>query len=78
MSAKTGIWSAIGALAGGVAGAAVGHYAAGTHRRMHYSAERNSPVADAMVTGGAIGAVFGAFLGGTVANDEPPPAQMPK
>lgn len=78
-NAKTGIWSAVGAVVGGAAGAAAGHYAAKA-RPIHRYANaphgvRGRDVEDAMVIGGAIGAVTGAFFAGTVAGeDEPPPA----
>jgi len=75
-NAKTGIWSAIGAVVGGAAGAAAGHYAAKARPIHRYAnAPRGRDVEDAMVVGGAIGAVTGAFFAGTVAGeDEPPPA----
>lgn len=84
-NAKTGIWSALGALAGGLAGAAAGKYAAQARPRYRYGyaeqpLRRRAPggaeVEDAMVVGGAAGAVFGAFLGGTLAGEETPPPQL--
>lgn len=85
-NAKTGIWSALGALAGGLAGAAAGKLAVESRPRYRYGyaeqppPRRRSPggseVEDAMVVGGAAGAVFGAFLGGTLAGEETPP-QLP-
>lgn len=87
-NAATGIWSAVGAVVGGIAGAAAGHYAAKA-RPMHRYANAPSPhrshgirgrdVEDAMVIGGATGAVVGAFFAGTVAGeDAPPPVQAPR
>jgi len=81
-NAKTGIWSALGALAGGLAGAAAGKYAVETRPRYRYTEQPprrrpgGSEVEDAMVVGGAAGAVFGAFLGGTLSGEETPP-QLP-
>ena len=83
-NAKTGIWSALGAVVGGVAGAMAGRYAAQARpihsyanapHPSHRSGIRGRDVEDAMVIGGATGAVVGAFFAGTVAGeDEPPPA----
>lgn len=80
MSAKTGLWSAFGALLGGVAGAAAGHYAATMRPRARYvTASRGDNTEDAMVVGGATGAVFGAFLGGVIGAETPqPPQQLPR
>lgn len=85
-NAATGIWSALGALAGAIAGAAAGKLAVEARPRYRYGAEqrpqRRGPggteVEDAMVVGGAAGAVFGAFLGGTLAGEEksPTPPQL--
>jgi hypothetical protein len=78
-NAKTGLWSAIGALLGGAAGAAAGRYAAADLRpRVRYAAARGDDIEDAMVVGGAAGAVLGAFIGGTVAGEELPPPQLPQ
>lgn len=78
-NAKTGLLSAFGALLGGVAGAAAGHYAANARPRVRYAAEdRGTDVEDAMVIGGAAGAVVGAFIGGTVGGEDPPPQQLPR
>jgi uncharacterized membrane protein YfcA len=80
-NAKTGLLSALGALVGGAAGAAAGHYAAKYRPRARYAnAPRAQEVEDAMVIGGAAGAVVGAFIGGTVAGDDEPLllAQNPK
>lgn len=87
-NAKTGIFSALGALVGGLAGAAAGRYAAESRPRHRYSygdeqrpgrrAPAGSEVEDAMVVGGATGAVVGAFLGGTLAGEpEPAPTTHP-
>jgi uncharacterized membrane protein YfcA len=82
-NAKTGLWSAIGALLGGAAGAAAGKYAVEARPRYRYAQQRpmrrspgGSEVEDAMVVGGAAGAVLGAFIGGTAAGEDPPP-QLP-
>lgn len=79
MSAKTGLWSAFGALLGGVAGVAAGHYAATMRPRARYATagRDGASVEDAMVVGGATGAVVGAFLGGAI-GAETPPAQSPQ
>lgn len=74
-NAKTGIWSALGALLGGVAGAKAGQYAAESRPRARYAHQRGGEIEDAMVVGGAAGAVAGAFLFGTVAGEEAPTAQ---
>jgi len=64
-NAKTGLWSAFGALLGGAAGAAAGRYAAETRPRVRYAiAKHGGDIEDAMVVGGATGAVIGAFIGG--------------
>lgn len=68
-NAKTGLWSAFGALLGGAAGAAAGHYAAKARPRRAHSAQE---MEDAMVVGGATGAVVGAFIAGAAAGDPPP------
>jgi uncharacterized membrane protein YfcA len=77
-NAKTGVMSALGAAVGGALGAAAGYYAAqyrprlkyGSGRRMHARGEQE--IEDAMVIGGATGAVVGAFVGGTVGGEDPP------
>jgi hypothetical protein len=89
---KTGLWSAIGALVGGLAGATTARYIAVTRPRYRYSyneappapapeRRRGSPIGpeveDAMVIGGAAGAMLGAFVGGAVAGEEEPPVQYP-
>jgi outer membrane lipoprotein SlyB len=74
-SASTGFWSALGAVVGGVAGATAGHYAAQYRPRLRYAravrARGDQEIEDAMVVGGAAGAVVGAFLGGTIAGGDP-------
>lgn len=74
--AKTGLVAALGAVLGGAAGAAAGHYAAQLRPRVRYANARprilGQDVEDAMVVGGAAGAVVGAFIGGTIAGDDPP------
>ena len=79
-NAKTGLVSAIGALLGGALGAAAGKYAVEARPRYRYAnappfrrGPGGSEVEDAMVTGGAAGAVFGAFVGGALAGEDPPP-----
>ena len=65
--AKTGIWSAVGAVIGGAAGALAGRYAATMRPRVRYAAAlRGVEIEDAMVVGGATGAVVGAFIGGAL------------
>lgn len=78
MSARTGLWSAFGATLGAVAGAAAGHYAATMRPRVRYVAQRDvtgADVEDAMVIGGAAGAVLGAFIGGAASGGDTTPAQ---
>jgi len=82
-NAKTGLVSAIGALLGGALGAAAGKYAVEARPRYRYAEQRpmrrgpgGTEVEDAMVVGAASGAVLGAFIGGTVAGEDPPP-QLP-
>jgi hypothetical protein len=77
-SAKTGLWSALGALAGGFVGAKAGYYAATTRPRVRYAAQRGGNVEDAMVVGGATGAVIGAFVGGALSGESPAPQQPPQ
>lgn len=85
-NAKTGLVSAIGALLGGAIGAAAGKYAVEARPRYRYAnapyngrrGPGGSEVEDAMVTGGAAGAVFGAFVGGALAGEDPPPQLPPK
>ena len=72
---KTGLWSAFGALLGGAAGAAAGHYAAKTRPTGGKSSVQQ--VEDAMVVGGASGAVVGAFIGGALSGEEEP-KQLPR
>lgn len=90
-NARTGLWSALGALVGGAIGATAGRYAAtarprarsggggryGDMERYGRFATREQggagEIEDAMVIGGATGAVLGAFVAGTVAGEDPPP-----
>lgn len=72
---NTGFWSALGAVVGGAAGAVGGHYAAQFRPRHRFArAGRGDELEDAMVTGGAIGAVAGAFVFGALAGEDNPPA----
>lgn len=80
-NARTGLLSALGAVLGGAAGAAAGHYAAKMRPRARYANAfkfrgRGQDIEDAMVVGGATGAVVGAFLGGTIAGEDPAPPQL--
>ncbi len=68
-NARTGLWSAVGALFGGVVGAYAGKVVAQHAPRKYYG---GTNVADAMATGAAGGAVIGAFAAGTMAGE---PAQ---
>jgi hypothetical protein len=80
-SAKTGLWSAFGALVGGFTGAMAGKYMATTRPRVRYATAeppprrgaRGSEVEDAMVIGAGAGAVLGAFVAGAVAGEDAPP-----
>lgn len=87
---STGLWSALGALAGGAAGAYAAKYVAQARPRFQYaSAPGASPpptrrrppagsgesIEDAMIVGGALGAMVGAFVGGTAAGEPAPAAQ---
>lgn len=77
-NAKTGLWSAFGALLGGAAGAFAGRYAAEMRPRVRYVTEGGgAEIEDAMVIGGAAGAVIGAFIGGTAGGEDSPPAALP-
>jgi hypothetical protein len=82
-NARTGFWSALGAVLGGAAGATAGYYAAQfrpriTYQRRRVHARGEQEIEDAMVIGGATGAVVGAFIGGTAAGEEKPPPQLPR
>ena len=75
MNAKAGLSSALGALLFGVGGAYAGRYAAEMRPRVRYAAAgRGSEIEDAMVVGGAAGAVVGAFIGGAIGGNDPVPA----
>lgn len=81
-NANTGLAAALGAVLGGVAGASAGYYAAKYRPRLRYSQSRvrdtrgSQEIEDAMVIGGGVGATVGAFLGGTLAGEDPPPKQL--
>ena len=76
-NAATGMWSAFGAILGGIAGAAAGKYVAEVRPRgRSVSHSRESDVEDAMVVGGATGAVLGAFVAGAVTGEAAPAAQL--
>lgn len=78
-NARTGFWSALGAVAGGAAGAYAGRYVAIHRPRITYTGEakhrrsKGQHIEDAMVVGGGVGATLGAFIVGTVAAEEAPP-----
>jgi outer membrane lipoprotein SlyB len=78
-NAKTGLWSALGAIGGALLGAQAGKYAAKTRPRYSYAEQPHGPeVEDAMVVGAAAGAVLGAFVAGAAAGEPaPPPAPQP-
>jgi hypothetical protein len=79
-NARTGFWSAFGALVGGALGATAARYAVAARPHVRYAAQRRASgqqVEDAMVVGGAGGAVLGAFLAGAAAGEPasaPPPS----
>ena len=66
-NARTGLWSAVGALLGGVAGAYAGKVVHQHQPIRRYG--RGGSVADSMATGAAAGAVVGAFAAGTMAGE---------
>lgn len=72
-NSKTGIWAALGAVAGGLAGAQAGKYASQYRPRGYHSTSRGHETEDAMVIGGAVGSVIGAFVGGTMAGEDEKP-----
>jgi hypothetical protein len=76
-NARTGLWSAVGALLGGVAGAFAGKAVVQYTPRKYYGARRDVNVADAMATGAAAGAVVGAFAAGTMAGESTHLPQLP-
>lgn len=76
-NARTGLWSAVCAFVGGVAGAFAGKAIVEYQPRTRYGAPRNGEVADGMTTGAATGAIIGAFIGGTVAGETTPPPTLP-
>jgi hypothetical protein len=73
-NARTGLWSAVGALFGGIAGAAAAKYAAQARPR---GRSTGAEVEDAMVVGGATGAVLGAFVAGAAMGEEPLRPRLP-
>jgi hypothetical protein len=83
-NASTGLWSALGALVGGITGALTARYVVSARPRYRYADEKSAPrpagrprggeIEDAMVIGGGAGAVLGAFIGGAAAGEEAPPA----
>lgn len=78
-NAKTGLFSALGALVGGFAGAQAGKYAAQTRPRYRYAEQPHGPeVEDAMVVGAAAGAVLGAFIAGAATGEPAAPAAPPQ
>ena len=77
MNAKTGFWSAFGALVGGTAGAYAGKYAAQMRPRQTMQVSRGTEIEDAMVSGGAAGAMVGSFVGAAGAAPEETP-RLPK
>jgi hypothetical protein len=72
-NAATGIWSAFGAILGGVAGAAAAKYAVESRPRGRGARDRASEVEDAMVVGGAAGAVLGSFVAGATMGEAAAP-----
>jgi hypothetical protein len=79
-NANTGLLSALGAILGGAAGAMAGKYAAQFRPRASYAFEsdRGAEIEDAMIVGGATGAVVGAFIGGTLAAPDPTAVSTPQ
>ena len=75
-NAKTGLWSALGAVLGGAAGAAAGYYATQTRPRYAHGGADPEEIEDAMVIGGATGAVVGSFIGGALSGEETAPKQL--
>jgi len=87
---STGLWSALGALAGGAAGAYAAKYIAQSRPRFQYATAPGAPppsrrklpigsgesIEDAMIVGGSIGAILGAFVGGTAAGEPAPKPQI--
>jgi len=72
-NAKTGLWSAIGALLGGAVGATAGKYVSQTRPRARYGGGiMPGETEDAMVVGGAAGAVLGAFVAGASTGESAP------
>jgi hypothetical protein len=79
MNNKTGFWSAFGALVGGAIGATTAKYAVQVRPRHSYTGRPpGTEIEDAMVIGGAAGAMIGAFVGGGASSpkDTSPPKQL--
>ncbi len=72
-NAATGVWSAFGALLGGVAGAAAAKYVVESRPRGRGTREGTE---DAMVVGGAAGAVLGSFLAGATMSEAAPAPRL--
>jgi hypothetical protein len=71
---STGLWSALGAVIGGAAGAVAGGYAAKSRPRLTGKPRATAQeVEDAIMVGGATGAVVGAFVAGAVAGEPTTP-----
>ena len=76
-NAKTGLWSAVGALVGGAIGATAGKYVAQVRPRAAYGGGVGpGETEDAMVIGGASGAVLGAFIAGASTGEPTPAPQL--
>jgi outer membrane lipoprotein SlyB len=76
-NARTGMWSALGAILGGVAGAAAAKYVVESRPRGRSGQrDRSSEVEDAMVVGGAAGAVLGSFVAGAATGEGAPAPQL--
>jgi len=71
VNAATGMWSALGAILGGVAGAAAAKYVVERRPRGRGAPHGSSEVEDAMVVGGAAGAVLGSFVAGAATAESP-------
>ena len=71
-NARTGMWSAVGALFGGIAGVAAARYIVETRPRSKSASQhdRGAEIEDAMIVGGATGAVLGAFIAGAATGEE--------
>jgi hypothetical protein len=67
-NAKTGVWSAAGAVLGALGGTAVSH-AVGKRSPVRYTGKRE----DRIFLGSAVGAGLGAFVAGMAAGESSPP-----